>query len=85
MKRGYPENQALSAAANLMDLDSSLQRIFQEWLEDEKKEQDWVVQGFSLLTLKNKFCMTYPAALLTMDWLIKEPEKAEISINRGIR
>ena len=29
--------------------------------------------------------MTYPAALLTIDWLIKEPENAIRSINRGIK
>jgi len=29
--------------------------------------------------------MTYPAALLTIDWLIKEPERAMRSINRGIK
>lgn len=85
MERGYLEKQALSAATNLMNLDDSLQGIFQKWLKDESKEQDWVIQGFSLLALKNKFRMTYPAALLTMDWLIKEPEKAKISIKQGIR
>lgn len=27
--------------------------------------------------------MTYPAALLTIDWLIKEPEKAKKSLEKG--
>jgi len=29
--------------------------------------------------------MTYPAALLTMDWLIKEPEQALKSLEKGIK
>ena len=43
------------------------------------------IKEISRNSLRNKFGMTYPAALLTMDWLIKEPEKAIESINRGIR
>jgi hypothetical protein len=29
--------------------------------------------------------MKYPAALLTMDWLLKEPQKAKESLRRGLR
>jgi hypothetical protein len=38
-----------------------------------------------LSELKLQYKLTYPAALLTMDWLIREPEKALASIKRGIR
>ena len=50
-----------------------------------EEESDYHVVGFSLLELKRKFDMTYPAALLTMDWLIKDSENAIRSINRGIK
>lgn len=83
-KRGYSEKQSASVAAELQDMDGSLKTLLNKWLVSEE-ENDYHVEGFSLLELKRKFDMTYPAALLTMDWLIKEPENAIRSINRGIK
>ena len=51
----------------------------------ELLKMDDTVEGFKLSELNQKFDMTYPAALLTIDWLIKEPERAMRSINRGIK
>ena len=84
VERGYPEKQALSVASDLLKIDTSLRNALQHWLVTEK-ETDFQIAGFKLSELKHKFDMTYPAALLTMDWLIKEPEQAIRSINRGIK
>lgn len=84
MKRGYPEKQAFSVANDLQEIDASLQDALQRWLNQEE-ETDFQIEGFKLLELKQKFDMTYPAALLTIDWLIKEPKLAIQSINRGIK
>lgn len=84
MMRGYPEKQAFSVANDLQEIDSTLQDALQRWLVIEE-EMDFQIEGFKLSELKQKFDMTYPAALLTMDWLIKEPELATKSINRGIK
>lgn len=84
MKRGYPEKQAFSVANDLQEIDASLQDALQRWLSQEE-ETDFQIEGFKLSELKQKFDMTYPAVLLTMDWLIKEPELAIQSINRGIK
>lgn len=83
VKRGYPEKKALSVASDLLKIDASLVDALQRWLFTEE-ETDFQIEGFVLSELKHKFDMTYPAALLTMDWLIKEPEQAIKSINRGI-
>ena len=61
-----------------------MQEALQHWL-DQEEETDFQIEGFKLSELKQKFDMTYPAALLTMDWLIKEPELATKSINQGIK
>lgn len=82
--RGYTEKQALAIIPELLQLDDSLQQGFQCWLANEE-EIDYTVEGFKLSELKSKFDMTYPAALLTIDWLIKEPERAVKSITRGIK
>lgn len=84
IKRGYPEKQAFSVACDLQEIDTSLQDALQRWLSQEE-ETDFQIEGFKLSELKQKFDMTYPAALLTIDWLIKEPELAIQSINRGIK
>lgn len=83
-ERGYSEKQSLRVAAELHDIDDSLKPLLNKWLVSEE-ENDCHVEEFSLLELKRKFDMTYPAALLTLDWLIKEPENAIRSINRGIK
>ena len=84
MKRGYPDKQAFSVANDLQEIDTTLQEALQRWL-DQEEETDFLIAGFKLSELMCKFDMTYPAAPLTMDWLIKEPELATKSINRGIK
>lgn len=84
LKRGYTDKQVNAVIDDLMALDENLKDGFSLWVEFEK-ETDYTIKGITLSELKNKFGMTYPAALLTMDWIIKEPEKAIESINRGIR
>ena len=84
IERGYPKKQALSVTCDLQEMDNLFQIAFQCWLNTEE-EQDFQIEGFKLSELKQKFSMTYPAALLTMDWLIKEPELAKQCISRGIR
>ena len=74
----------MTSAPELLQIDNSLQKGFRCWLVSEE-ETDYIVEGFKLSELKHKFDLTYPAALLTIDWLIKEPERAIKSINRGIK
>lgn len=83
-KRGYAEKQAKSAATELALIDPRLKEALGRWLEDET-ETDFSVEGFSILGLKEKYEMTYPAALLSIDWILKEPELAISCINKGIR
>ncbi len=84
IERGFPEKQAISVASDLQAIDPALQNGLQSWLADQT-ETDFLIEGFKLSDLKQKFDMTYPAALLTVNWLIKEPELAKKSIQRGIR
>lgn len=83
-ERGYTPKQAERVAAELQQIDRCLVNGLQSWLL-HGKETDYTIEGITLSVLKQKFEMTYPAALLTMDWIIKEPELAIKSINRGIK
>ena len=84
MERGYTEKQAASVASDLLDVDEQLKDGLQHWLATNE-EKDYEAADFKLSELKQQFDMTYPAALLTIDWLIKEPDLAMKAIKRGIR
>lgn len=84
MQQGYTAKQAETVASELTKIDNSLLDGLQAWISSEK-ETDYTIEGITLSDLKQTFKMSYPAALLTMDWLIKEPELAQQSINRGIK
>ena len=80
----YPERQAISVASELVLIDMQLVPMLEKWVCDGS-ETDVTIEDFSLMALKNKYEMTYPAALLTMDWLIKDPKGAKDCIIRGLR
>lgn len=83
MANHYSEKQAIRVAEDLLLIDDKLYSLLEKWIATTK-ETDITVEGFSLIELKNKYQMTYPAALLTIDWLIKDPNIAVDAINQGI-
>ena len=84
-ERGYTEKQISVLEEKLSKMDGSLKQGLDHWLEDSNVETDYTISGVTLSEIKKKFKMTYPAALLTMDWVIRDSEKAIESINKGIR
>lgn len=83
--RGYPENAAGIVADKLSNLSGQLKEAAQSWLKTSK-EPVVTSNGYSTKTLMERHPgMTYPAALLTVDWLEREPEKAKTIIEKGIR
>lgn len=82
-KEGYPNKASAMVALELSNVDSRLIPLVEKWLDDN--EEDYESQGYSIFGLMKSRRMTYPAALLTIDWLIKEPEAAKKSINKNIK
>lgn len=82
-KEGYSNKASAMVALELSNVDSRLIPLVEKWLDDN--EEDYESQGYSIFGLMKSRRMTYPAALLTIDWLIKEPEAAKKSINKGIK
>ncbi len=85
MQRGYSQRNAKLVADELQKVASQLTIFRDRWLEDGAYNADYVVGGYSISRLCNERRMNYPAALLTLDWLIKEPKAALDSLNRGIK
>lgn len=83
-KHQYNQIQADGVANELSQIDSQLIPLLEKWIKDDT-ETDYAVEGFSLIELMSLYKMSYPAALLTIDWLIKEPETASLAIKKGIK
>ena len=54
------------------------------WMKDET-ETEFMAEGFTILGLKQQYDMTYPAALLSIDWILKDPDNAVKCIKKGLR
>ena len=85
MQRGYDKRSAKLVAPDLSVLSRPLDSCFEKWMKDPQRVSDFKAYGFSVLTLMSERGMSYPAAILTIDWLIKEPDKAIKSLKRGVK
>ena len=83
-KHQYNQFQADGVANELSQIDSQLIPLLEKWIKDDT-ETDYAVEGFSILEFMSLYNMAYPAALLTIDWLIKDPKTATIAIKKGIK
>lgn len=83
-ERGYNPRNAALAADDLMHLSSELKAALRRWLDTEEVA-DFSAEGYSVAQFMRQWGMKYPAALLTMDWILKEPEIAIQELKKGIR
>lgn len=83
--RDYDEKSAQLVAVDLIDLSQPLDAYLAKWMQDESDMQDYSLHGYSIKQLMEERNMTYPAALLTLDWVMKEPDAAVASLKRGIK
>ena len=83
-KRGYDGYSGKVMSEKLSNVNPIFIESINQWLSNGQ-EQDYEILGIRLSDLKKKFALTYPAAILSMDWLIREPENAKRSFERGIK
>lgn len=57
---------------------------FQKWAKTGKSS-DTAIEGYCFDDLVKKYGMKPVGAFITLDWLIREPEKAKASLAKGIR
>ena len=82
--KGYQDKAASILSEDLSRINSALESCLISWVESGE-EVDYTAGGFSIKGLMHKFQLQYPAALLSIDWVIKEPELATVAINKGVR
>lgn len=84
IENGYSEKSANLVTEDLLHLSTPLNEYLVDLIE-KGICKNFVSEGYSITDFMEKRKMKYPAALLTMDWLIKEPERAKESLKRGLR
>lgn len=81
---GYSEYVAELTAKDLMDLKPELKGALAEWL-DNRREEVISICGISTKDLIEDKEMTYPSALISLNWVLRDPEKAIPELKNIIR
>lgn len=84
LDRDFDERTSEILAENLVNLTWDLHPLLEKWLSTGI-ETDFESNDMSIRRLMSDYDMQYQAALLTMDWILKEPEIALEVIKKGIR
>ena len=84
LKEGYPDFMLENTIDKIVRLDPNISQTFVEWL-DKGTEPRIEVEGFSYTLLKQMYGMKPIGIFITLDWLLREPEKAKESLAHGIK
>ena len=84
VERGYASAHARMVSEDLMHLEAPLESVFRQWLETGETG-DYAFRGYTLRYFTVVWKMQYPAAVLTLDWILKDPERAIQELKNGIR
>ena len=86
MKRqGSPEKRAEMIEKQLEKISVELQPLLQDWLDNGEVSDDTNYEGYSLNSLMADYDMMFTGAILTLDWLIRDPETAKKALKEGVR
>ena len=78
----YPEQGSELVAQKILEMQPSLRSEFDQWW-NTGIVPTLEIEGYSVAMLMSEHNMNPIAAFLTMDWLLREPEKAITSLERG--
>lgn len=84
LRLGFPPVDADEVAQRLMELRGQTRQALEHWLETGEVDSSLGVEGYTLPRLMEEFGMTFPAALLTLEWIMRSPEEAIPALERGI-
>lgn len=79
---GYSSSGVEIIAAQLLRLEPQLSAAFEEWWNSGNVPKA-EIEGYSFERLQNEHGMNPIAAFLTLDWLLREPEKAKVALSKG--
>lgn len=83
-EENYPAHMIETTISKLNKLQPSVAKSFESWL-NEGILPDFEIEGFSYRVLVNDYGMKPVGAFLTLDWLCRDPQKAILSLKKGIK
>ncbi len=78
------EKTAKRLEEKLGAISDELKPLLREWLATGKESNQVEYNGYSIDSLMKKNGMRFTGALLTLDWLLRDPKKAASVIEKGI-
>lgn len=81
-RAGYDPRAADVVAARLLGSSPEVQEGFRVW-RLSGRSPELCIAGFTVDRLIREHSMSPVAALLTLDWLVREPERAAASLAKG--
>ena len=83
-KEDKKEARAAAIEKELRNISPELQPLLDKWLKDGHCEDDKLYHGYSLSMLMHEKGLHITGALLTLDWIIKEPDAALKALSEPI-
>lgn len=83
-KLGCSEEEADEILGDLEGIEPQLADMLLAWCDD-RPYSDIEVCGYTIHSLMNDYGLGFIGALLTLDWVIKEPKEADQALRFGIR
>lgn len=80
----YPDYMLEKTIEKVERFDSTVMKIFEEWSKSGE-EPTLSIEGFSYHQLIAEYGMKPVGAFITLDWLLRDPQKAVSALKRGIR
>ena len=86
MKRlNVKEKPAEKLEMSLNAINPKLRPMLDAWLKDESYRSTEIIEGYSIDSLMKGYNLKFTAAILTLDWLMRDPVEAKKAIAHGIR
>ena len=77
--------EASQVVTELKALSPELIPHLKAWIKNEAYIFENEYEGYSMKSLMKDYGMAFTGAILTLDWLIREPERAKEALSYGIR
>lgn len=84
IEENYPAHMVDATIAKLNRLQPIVYDNFEAWL-NEGRLPNFEIEGYSYSVLVNDYGMKPVGAFLTLDWLCRDPQKASLSLKKGIK
>ena len=80
----YPEFMFEKTIEKILNFNSKIKEYFEQWLKDGNFPEI-EIEGYTFTQLMCEFSMKPVGAFITLDWLIRDPEKAKNALKIGIK